>query len=68
MNFGLSEEQEMIVKTVRDFVETEIEPHAQEWEQAGIFPAHASPCERYRPAAGPSRRRWSATASDRTTA
>ncbi|SCB50083.1 acyl-CoA dehydrogenase family protein [Rhizobium lusitanum] len=38
MNFGLSEEQEMIVKTVRDFVETEIYPHENEVERTGIVP------------------------------
>jgi citronellyl-CoA dehydrogenase len=30
----------MFRSTVRDFVETEIEPHAEEWEREGIFPAH----------------------------
>ena len=30
----------MFRKTVRDFVEKEINPHADEWEAAGIFPAH----------------------------
>ncbi|TCR80124.1 acyl-CoA dehydrogenase family protein [Rhizobium sp. BK376] len=38
MNFGLSEEQELIVKTVRDFVETEIYPHENEVERTGIVP------------------------------
>ena len=35
MNFGLSEEQEMIVSTVRDFVEREIYPHENEVERTG---------------------------------
>ncbi|WP_193171881.1 acyl-CoA dehydrogenase family protein [Nisaea nitritireducens] len=35
MHFGLSEEQEMIVSTVRDFVETEIYPHEAEVERTG---------------------------------
>ena len=35
MNFGLSEEQEMIVSTVRDFVENEIYPHEAEVERTG---------------------------------
>lgn len=39
MNFGLSEEQEMIVKTVRDFVETEIYPHENEVERTGLVPS-----------------------------
>ncbi|MGO6816733.1 acyl-CoA dehydrogenase family protein [Rhizobium leguminosarum] len=38
MNFGLSEEQEMIVETVRAFVETEIYPHENEVERSGIVP------------------------------
>lgn len=35
MNFGLSDEQEMIVSTVRSFVEKEIYPHEDEVEQTG---------------------------------
>lgn len=38
MDFGLSEEQEMIVNTVRAFVETEIYPHENEVERSGIVP------------------------------
>ena len=38
MNFGLTEEQEMIVSTVRNFVETEIYPHENEVERTGIVP------------------------------
>ncbi|MDE1187853.1 MAG: acyl-CoA dehydrogenase family protein [Pantoea sp.] len=38
MDFGLSEEQQMIVKTVRDFVETEIYPHENEVERTGVVP------------------------------
>ncbi|TCA90977.1 acyl-CoA dehydrogenase [Rhizobium leguminosarum bv. viciae] len=38
MNFGLSEEQEMIVETVRAFVETEIYPHENEVERSGMVP------------------------------
>jgi citronellyl-CoA dehydrogenase len=33
-------EHEQFRKTVRDFVEKEINPHCDEWEAAGIFPAH----------------------------
>lgn len=39
MNFGLTDEQEMIVKTVRDFVETEIYPHENLVERTGEVPA-----------------------------
>ena len=38
MNFGLSEEQEMIVDTVRSFVENEIYPHEDAVEKTGIVP------------------------------
>ncbi|MEM7045942.1 MAG: acyl-CoA dehydrogenase family protein, partial [Pseudomonadota bacterium] len=38
MNFGLSEEQEMIVSTVRDFVENEIYPHEDQVERSGSVP------------------------------
>lgn len=38
MNFGLSDEQEMIVSTVRAFVEKEIYPHENEVERTGTVP------------------------------
>lgn len=38
MNFGLTEEQEMIVSTVRSFVEKEIYPHEAEVERTGQVP------------------------------
>ncbi len=38
MEFGLSEEQEMIVSTVRAFVENEIYPHEAEVERTGTVP------------------------------
>jgi acyl-CoA dehydrogenase len=38
MNFGLTDEQEMIVATVRDFVEAEIYPHENEVERTGVVP------------------------------
>lgn len=38
MHFGLSEEQEMIVETVRSFVENEIYPHEETVEHAGEVP------------------------------
>ena len=44
MHFGLSDEQEMIVSTVRSFVENEIYPHEAEVERTGQVPhelAHA---------------------------
>jgi acyl-CoA dehydrogenase len=38
MQFGLSQEQDMIVNTVRSFVEKEIYPHEQEVERTGLVP------------------------------
>lgn len=38
MEFGLSQEQELIVSTVREFVESEIYPHEEEIERTGEVP------------------------------
>ncbi|MCP4183514.1 MAG: acyl-CoA dehydrogenase [Hyphomicrobiales bacterium] len=38
MDFGLTSEQQMIVDTVRNFVEKEIHPHEQAVEKSGIVP------------------------------
>jgi hypothetical protein len=38
MQFGLSDEQEMIVSTVRSFVEKEIYPHEADVERTGEVP------------------------------
>jgi acyl-CoA dehydrogenase len=38
MQFGLTQEQDMIVNTVRSFVEKEIYPHEQEVERTGLVP------------------------------
>ena len=38
MQFGLTEEQQMIVDTVRDFVEREVYPHEAEVEKQGFVP------------------------------
>jgi butyryl-CoA dehydrogenase len=38
MNFELSEEQEAFRKVVRDFAESEIAPHAEEWDRDHTFP------------------------------
>ena len=37
MDFSLSEEQQLIVKTTRDFVERELFPHEQEVERTGVL-------------------------------
>ena len=39
MQFGLSEEQQMIVATVREFVEREIYPHEADVERLGVVPS-----------------------------
>ena len=36
----LSEEHQKLRDTVAQFIDREINPHADEWEEAGIFPAH----------------------------
>ncbi|MBI1321363.1 MAG: acyl-CoA dehydrogenase [Candidatus Hydrogenedens sp.] len=36
----LTPEHDQIRETVRKFVEAEINPHVDEWEKAGMFPAH----------------------------
>lgn len=36
----LTDEHEMFRTTVRDFVTNEIDPYVDDWEAAGIFPAH----------------------------
>ena len=36
----LTEEHHAIRETMTRFVETEVNPHADEWEEAGIWPAH----------------------------
>ena len=38
MDFGLSEEQQLLQKTVREFAESELAPHAREWDEQQEFP------------------------------
>lgn len=40
MSLYFTEEHEMFRQTVCSFVEKEINPYVDEWEKAGIFPAH----------------------------
>jgi len=42
MHFGLTEEQEMIVDTVRSFVENEIYPHEEKVERTGEVAAEVA--------------------------
>ncbi len=39
MDFALSEEQELIIRTTREFVRKELVPHEQEVEDTGVLPA-----------------------------
>ena len=36
----LTHEHQELYRTVKKFVEDELNPHVEEWEKAGIFPAH----------------------------
>ena len=38
MDFNLSEEQQLLRKTVREFAETELAPHSREWDEKQEFP------------------------------
>jgi len=43
LNFQLTEEQEGIRRTVRQFAEDEIRPHVMEWDEAQHFPSEILP-------------------------
>src|SRR5712691_5834551 len=43
MHFELSEEQQQIKTSVREFAEAEIAPHVMEWDEAQHFPAELQP-------------------------
>src|SRR5215213_6418540 len=43
MDFRLSEEQELLRRTVREFAETEMRPHVMEWDEAQHFPMELLP-------------------------
>ena len=43
MNFELTEEQEQIKYSVREFAESEIKPHVMEWDETQHFPAELRP-------------------------
>jgi alkylation response protein AidB-like acyl-CoA dehydrogenase len=38
VDFNLSEEQQLLKKTVRDFAEGELKPHSREWDEKQEFP------------------------------
>ena len=43
MNFCLSEDQQLLRRSVREFAETEIKPHIREWDEAQHFPSELLP-------------------------
>ena len=43
MDFRLTEEQELLRRSVREFAETEIGPYVMEWDQAQHFPSELIP-------------------------
>ena len=43
MDFRLSEEQQLLRQTVREFAEAEIRPHAMEWDESQHFPMELLP-------------------------
>ena len=43
MDFRLTEEQQLLRRTVREFAETEIRPHVREWDETQHFPIELMP-------------------------
>ncbi len=43
MEFSLSDEQQQLRRTVREFAEAEIAPHVMEWDEASRFPSELIP-------------------------
>ncbi len=43
MDFRLTEEQQLLRRTVREFAETEMRPHVREWDEAQHFPVELMP-------------------------
>lgn len=43
MRFGLSDEQELLRRSIREFAERELRPHTMEWDNAQRFPAELLP-------------------------
>ncbi len=43
MDFSLSEEHELLRKTVRDFANAEVKPHARKWDEEERFPKEIVP-------------------------
>src|ERR1700693_965930 len=43
MDFRLTDEQELLARSVREFAETEIRPHVREWDAVQHFPSELMP-------------------------
>src|SRR5437016_6080398 len=43
MDFRMTDEQELLRRTVREFADTEIRPHVREWDASQHFPAELMP-------------------------
>ena len=43
MEFSLTDEQQQLRRTVREFAEGEIAPHVMEWDEASRFPSEIIP-------------------------
>jgi hypothetical protein len=43
MDFRLTDEQQLLRRTVREFAETEIRPHVREWDETQHFPTELMP-------------------------
>src|SRR5262245_51943193 len=43
MDFRLSEDQDLLRRTVREFAESEMRPHVMEWDEAQNFPMDLLP-------------------------
>lgn len=43
MDFSLTDEQQQLRRTIREFAESEIAPHVMEWDEASRFPAEIIP-------------------------
>src|ERR671919_1594344 len=43
MDFRLSDDQELLRRSVREFAETELRPHVMEWDEAQHFPRELLP-------------------------
>lgn len=43
MDFRLTEDQELLRRSIREFAEAEIRPHVMEWDEAQSFPKELVP-------------------------